>query len=642
MPTTRPRRSISSQLRKTIGIAVAICAIAGVLGIAASTTIARNSEKLAQNFVVALSTIADLTGELGRADLDDRVLAAGTDLFGAELRKANSDARLARIDTLHQTFNGLILSDSLKTMWAAYTTKYAAWRAAVAKGDVQGAEDAFRRMSSALAAARQLKGAHAAAEAEKANRTAAQLTVATALTLVLAMLLAMYLATRTARRFTARVTLINERAQALAGNCITGLNTAVDGLARGDLSGKVVPTTQLLALTDADEIGDLSRAIDGIISKTQETIQRYDQASDALRFVITETTRVVDASRQGELLVRADAASLQGSFRTMVAGLNESLDNITMPLAMVVEVLEKLAARDLSARVDGEFRGELARLKDATNRATVQLANALQEVAAAAQEVAGASDSIASGAEQLERGTTAQASSLEEVSASLQELGSMSSQNAGSAKEARAMTDEARETVASGKAAMERLAESMRGIKQAADETAKVVRAIDEIAFQTNLLALNAAVEAARAGDAGRGFAVVAEEVRSLARRSAEAAKTSAELIEGSVTRADEGVRLSSDVARQFVSVDATVNSVGAVMAEITAASEQQREGVQQIAQTVQGLAQLTQEAAASAQASASASTELAAQADQLQDLVSGFSFRSAPASPRAVLAAAD
>jgi methyl-accepting chemotaxis protein len=642
MPITRPRRSISAQLRKTIGTAVAICSIAGFLGIAATTAISRKSENLAENFVVALSTLADLTGELGRADLDDRVLAAGTDLFGAELRKANSDARLARIDTLHQTFSGLILSDSLKTMWGAYTNKYAAWREAVAKGDVQGAEDAFRRMSSALGAARQLKASHAAVEAAQANKMAVQLTIATAATLIVAMLLAMYLASRTARRFNARVSLISERAQALADNCITGLNAAVDGLARGDLSGKVTPTTQLLALTDADEIGDLSRAIDGIISRTQETIHRYDQASDALRFVITETTRVVDASRQGELLVRADAASLEGSFRTMVAGLNESLDNITMPLAMVIEVLEKLAARDMSARVDGDFRGELARLKEATNRATGQLAHALQDVAAAAQEVAGASDSIASGAEQLERGTTAQASSLEEVSASLQELGSMSSQNAGSAKEARAMTDEARETVASGKAAMERLAESMRGIKQAADETAKVVRAIDEIAFQTNLLALNAAVEAARAGDAGRGFAVVAEEVRSLARRSAEAAKTSAELIEGSVTRADEGVRLSSDVARQFVSVDATVNSVGAVMAEITAASEQQREGVQQIAQTVQGLAQLTQEAAASAQASASASTELAAQADQLQDLVSGFSFSNSPSSQRAVLAAAD
>ncbi|MCU0623181.1 MAG: methyl-accepting chemotaxis protein, partial [Gemmatimonadaceae bacterium] len=570
--------------------------------------------------------MAELTGELGRADIDDRALAAGTDLFGAELKKANAEKRLARIDTLHRSFETLVVTDTLKAEWKTYRTKFDAWRQVAA--DPSASEGAFRRMSASLAAVRQLKTAHATEFSAKAERTAKQLTVIAFGALAIGFVVAMLLATTIARRFTRRVKQIGDRAQELTETAIAGLHDAVGRLAQGDLTGHVEVRTQPLQTTSRDEIGDLADAIDGIIRRTQETVASYNQATEALRFVIAESTRVAEASREGDLKARGSADGVGGSYRAMIIGLNQALDNITQPLAEVVGVLEQLAARDLSARVAGEFRGELARLQDSTNRAIDQLAQALEEVAASAGEVASASDSIASGAEQLERGTTAQASSLEEVSASLQELGSMSSQNASSAKEARAMTDQARETVAGGKAAMERMAGAMSRIKQAADETAKVVRAIDEIAFQTNLLALNAAVEAARAGDAGRGFAVVAEEVRSLARRSAEAARTSAELIEGSVAKADEGVNLSTDVARQFASVDATVNQVGAVMAEITAASEQQREGVSQIALTVQQLAQLTQEAAANAQASASSSQELAAQAEQLQSLVGGFTLR--------------
>jgi methyl-accepting chemotaxis protein len=619
------RRSLATQLRLTIGLVAAICSIAGAVGAIASQRIAAENKRLSENFVTSLAVLAELTGELGRADIDARELAAGTDLFGAEIRQADAAKRLARVDTLHGEFERYILTDTLKGVWTAYRTKYEAWKSAAAAKDLAGAEAAFRRMSASLGTARQLKRRHAEEFSANAEKTARQLTILAFGALAIGFVVAMLMATRIARRFTLRIAQIGDRARQLSSVCVDGLNDAVTKLATGDLSARVVPKTELLNVTDNDEIGDLATALDGIISSTQATVGGYNRAVERLEQVIGETVRVAQASRAGDLRARGRTEGLSGSFEAMLTGLNDALDNITTPLAKVEDVLEQLADRNLQVRVDGEFRGDLARLKDSTNRAIGQLSQALDEVSASATEVASASDSIASGAENLERGTTAQASSLEEVSASLQELGSMSSQNAASAKEARAMTDAARDTVAGGKAAMERLGTAMQRIKQAADETAKVVRAIDEIAFQTNLLALNAAVEAARAGDAGRGFAVVAEEVRSLARRSAEAARTSAELIEGSVAKADEGVSLSADVARQFASVDGTVNQVGAVMAEITAASEQQREGVQQIALTVQQLAHLTQEAAANAQASASSSQELAAQAEQLQGLVGGF-----------------
>src|SRR5690606_549888 len=162
-------------------------------------------------------------------------------------------------------------------------------------------------------------------------------------------------------------------------------------------------------------------------------------------------------------------------------------------------------------------------------------------------------------------------------------------------------------------------------IKGSADQTAKIVKTIDEIAFQTNLLALNAAVEAARAGDAGKGFAVVAEEVRSLAQRSAEAAKSTAELIEGSVKNAEAGVRLSDEVARQLGDIVAGAEKVSDIVAEIAAASAEQAKGIGQINGAISQINQITQQNAANSEQSAAAAEELSAQAGQLADMVGHF-----------------
>ncbi len=164
-------------------------------------------------------------------------------------------------------------------------------------------------------------------------------------------------------------------------------------------------------------------------------------------------------------------------------------------------------------------------------------------------------------------------------------------------------------------------------MKQSADATARIVRTIEEIAFQTNLLALNAAVEAARAGDSGRGFAVVAEEVRSLARRSAEAAKQTADLIQASVTNAGESSLVSEDVARVLGTINTRVGDVRAVMGEIVVASDTQRSGVEQLAQAVEHLNGAVQTTAASSEESASTASELAGQAAAMRQLVGTFTL---------------
>jgi methyl-accepting chemotaxis protein len=204
-------------------------------------------------------------------------------------------------------------------------------------------------------------------------------------------------------------------------------------------------------------------------------------------------------------------------------------------------------------------------------------------------------------------------------------MSSMTKQNAANANEANTLAAAARSGADKGMQAMERMAGAIDDIKKSSDETAKIVKTIDDIAFQTNLLALNAAVEAARAGDAGKGFAVVAEEVRNLAQRSAEAAKNTANLIEGSVKNADGGVLISNEVAQALGEIADGARKVNDLVAEIAAASNEQNQGIAQISTGIAQMDSVTQQNAANAEESASAAEELSAQAQELQAMTASY-----------------
>jgi methyl-accepting chemotaxis protein len=237
---------------------------------------------------------------------------------------------------------------------------------------------------------------------------------------------------------------------------------------------------------------------------------------------------------------------------------------------------------------------------------------------------------VSSGSQTLAQGASEQASALEEISSSLQEMTSMTQQNALNTQEANSLSDTARERTAGGVESMRRLAQAIEKIKGSSDQTAKIVKTIDEIAFQTNLLALNAAVEAARAGEAGKGFAVVAEEVRSLAMRSAEAAKNTSELIEGAVRDAQNGVTLSEEVVVALSQIEVGIGKVKDVVGEISASSEQQSQGINQINVAVEEMNSVTQAVAANSEEAASASEELSSQAEVMQGLVGQFKLGTA------------
>jgi methyl-accepting chemotaxis protein len=249
----------------------------------------------------------------------------------------------------------------------------------------------------------------------------------------------------------------------------------------------------------------------------------------------------------------------------------------------------------------------------------------VQGLGSSSEQVASASNQVASSSQSLAEGSSEQASSLEETSSSLEEMAAQTRQNADNADQADSAVKETSRVVAEGVSSMERMNSAINEIKDSANETSKIIKTIDDIAFQTNLLALNAAVEAARAGEAGKGFAVVAEEVRNLAQRSAEAAQNTAQLIEKSQENANNGVSVAEEVAGQLNSIKESAEKVNSLIGEIAAASKEQTQGIEQVNTAVSEMDKVVQQNAADSEESASAAEELSSQATEMEHMVTAL-----------------
>jgi methyl-accepting chemotaxis protein/methyl-accepting chemotaxis protein-1 (serine sensor receptor) len=254
------------------------------------------------------------------------------------------------------------------------------------------------------------------------------------------------------------------------------------------------------------------------------------------------------------------------------------------------------------------------------------LRGALSELSEGAGQVASAAGQISSSSQSLAQGASEQAASLEETSASSEEINSMARKNAENSQAANTLVTQSQQKFTETNQSLATMVVAMGDIKASSDKVAKIIKVIDEIAFQTNILALNAAVEAARAGEAGMGFAVVADEVRNLAQRCAQAAKDTAELIEESIVKSNDGKTKVDQVAVAIRAITEESAKVKTLVDEVSLGSQEQTRGIEQVAKALTQMEQVTQQSAASAEESAAAAEELTAQASTLMDVVGQLS----------------
>ncbi len=324
---------------------------------------------------------------------------------------------------------------------------------------------------------------------------------------------------------------------------------------------------------------------------------------------------------------RIDSAEkLNFTSRDEIGMVAKDLDSMLITLQNTANLTERIAKGDLT--VDVSLASDQDQLGQALQLMTANLGEVLGEVQSAGQQIASGTAQVSDASQSLSHGATTQASSLEEITSSMVEIVSQTKQSSENASSVNRLAGKTRETAEKGNRLMQQMVNAVGEINQSGQSISRIIKVIDEIAFQTNLLALNAAVEAARAGQHGKGFAVVAEEVRNLAARSAKAAGETAELIESSVSKGENGVQIADHTAGALQEIVDSVAQVTELVGEIATASEEQAQGIDQVNLALSLIDQVAQQNTASAEESAAAAEELAGQAESLRGLLLRFQLK--------------
>jgi methyl-accepting chemotaxis protein len=350
-----------------------------------------------------------------------------------------------------------------------------------------------------------------------------------------------------------------------------------------------------------------------------------EQVRANLKSVAVEGIALAKAAEEGRLDVHADQDKYEGSWKSIISGMNKTLEAFAAPMRDIGDVLSRLSQKDFTRSVEKTYPGAYGQLRDNVNSVVSNIRSAIEQITESASQFAEGSRVIAESSQTLATGAQSQSSSVEEMSASIEELARSVDTVKNNATQANKVANEANSLAEEGGRAVQKSVESMELIRTSSQQISEIIQVISEIASQTNLLALNAAIEAARAGEHGMGFAVVADEVRKLAERSNQAAREISTLIKESTKRVEEGAQLSDQTGNSLKQIIEAAEATAAKIAEIANATVEQATNAAEVSKAIQTVAQVTEQSAAGSEEMASSSEELGAQSAALRELVGAF-----------------